>query len=163
MAKRKKQKKLTSKGANKIALLISSIIFIGSIVLYIVLFNHLNDAGKYIFIPVFLCVSLLIYFPIYDVLLHGSLLAREEQEKEIISDLKKFLSQEYKEVGLVFPDEFTFNDMIKQILINENIKFYAKFVPNNNIVVIAKDKNDKEVYKEEIENPIYFNHHFKVN
>ena len=87
---------------------------------------------------------------------------REEIKNDILSDLKKLLSQEYTEVQLIFSDDSAFTTIIKQILINEEIRFYAKFAQNNNIVVIAKDKNDKEVYKDEIENPTYFNNHFKV-
>lgn len=72
------------------------------------------------------------------------------------------LSHEYKEVELTFFDESSFNTMLKKILTNHQIKFYAKFSSNDNIVVIAKDKNDNDVYKTQIDNLMYFVEHFKV-
>ena len=98
---------------------------------------------------------------VYDHYFSG--LAFEKQVQEAVSDLKKNLSQEFKEVYLNIDESDSYGIMIKEILQNEGCKFYARFVENNNIVIIAKDKNDQEVYKEEIENSIYFNHHFKIN
>ena len=161
MAKRNK-KNFTQKKASKIALLGCAIYLIGITIFYFCLFNYITAEGKIILPIVFSVLTVFVYYYVYNIYSYGSKSGIEEREKEILSDLKKFLSQEYTEVGLIFPDELTFNAMLKQILINEEIKFYAKFAPNNNIVIIAKDRNDKEVYKEEIENPIYFKHHFKV-
>lgn len=162
MAKRT-EKKLTSKKASKIALLVSAIVLIGMTVWYICLYDKfIIVEGRIVFPVCSIFLALLIYFGVYDMCLKGPNLKIEEEEKDILSDLKKILSQEFQEVYLIF-DESDYNTMIKQILQNEGCKFYAKLAENNNIVIIAKDKNDKEVYKSEIENPIYFNHHFKVN
>lgn len=72
------------------------------------------------------------------------------------------LSNEYKEVELTFSAEYSFNTMLKEILTNEEIKFYAKFSSKDSIVIVAKDKNDSDVYKTEIQNPMYFVKYFKV-
>lgn len=162
MANRNK-KNFMSKKASKIALLVCAIYLIGITIFYFCIYNDLIPSSKIALPIVFTVLAVIVYLFAYEMYSYGSKSGREEIKNEISSELKKFLSQEYKEVGLIFPDKLTFNTMLKQILINEEIKFYAKFASNNNIVIIAKDKNDKEVYKGEIENLEYFNYHFKVN
>ena len=157
------KKYFTSKKASKIALLGCAIYLIGISIFYFCMYNYFIVAGKIILPLVFVAFAVCVYIFVYTMYSNCSKSARDEIKENILSDLKKSLSQEYTEVQLKFFGESTFNTIIEQILINEEIKFYAKFAPSNNIVVIAKDRNDKEVYKEEIENPIYFNHHFKVN
>lgn len=161
MANRNK-KNFKLKKASKIALLGCAIYLICITVFYICLYNYLNVAGKIILPIVYAVFTILVYFFVYVMCFYTSKTVREEIKNDILSDLKKLLSQEYTEVQLIFSDDSAFTTIIKQILINEEIRFYAKFAQNNNIVVIAKDKNDKEVYKDEIENPTYFNNHFKV-
>ena len=51
--------------------------------------------------------------------------------------------------------------MMNKILQKEECKFYAKLIENNNIYLIVKDKHNEEVFSEEIENHVYFNHNFK--
>ncbi len=162
MANRNK-KNFTLKKSSKIALLACAIYLIGMTVFYSCMYNALIPLGKIALPIVFTVFTVLVYLFVYEIYSCNSKSGREEIKNEISSELKKFLSQEYKEVGLIFPDKLTFNTMLKQILKNEEIKFFAKFAPNNNIIVIAKDKNDKEVYKKEIENLEYFKYHFKVN
>ena len=161
MANRNK-KNFKLKKASKIALLGCAIYLICITFFYICLYNYLNVAGKIILPIVYAVFTILVYFFVYVMCFYTSKTVREEIKNDILSDLKKLLSQEYTEVQLIFSDDSAFTTIIKQILINEEIRFYAKFAQNNNIVVIAKDKNDKEVYKDEIENPTYFNNHFKV-
>ena len=160
MAKQRIKKKLTSKKAFRIALFICTLLIIAFTVLYILRYNII-DADMRIMLP-FCCILLTFALGtlVYECLLHGSDLRRQEREEKELTDLKENLSQEFKRVYLIF-DESDFNAMIKQILQNEECKFYAKFAENNNIVIIAKDKYGNEVYRGEVENPIYFNYHFK--
>lgn len=153
------KKYFTSKKASKMALLGCAINLIGLFIFYFCMYNYFVVAGKIILPLVFVVFAVWLYIFVYTMYSYCSKSGREEN---ILSDLKKFLSQEYTEVQLKFFGESTFNTIIEQILINEEIKFYAKFAPSNNIVVIAKDKNDIEVYKEELKNLEYFNDHFKV-
>lgn len=162
MAKRSK-KNFKLKKSSKVALLVCAIYLIGMTVFYFCLFNYFTTPGK-IFLPiVYSMFTILVYYFTDTIYLCYSKSGREEIKNEISSELRKFLSQEYTEIQLKLFTESAYDEIIKQILINEEIKFYAKFAPSNNIVVIAKDKNDKEVYKEEIENLEYFKYQFKIN
>lgn len=161
MAKKRSKKNLTSKQANRISLIISAIYFACSLVNGIVSKPTGDNAVYYWAIG---CISgtVFIYFVFYFVIFKGEDKESKESTKEIEIATIQYLSYtEFKEVYFLSEGFGSDIDMIRKILQKEGCKFYAKLTENNNILLIAKDKHNEEVYSAEIENHVYFNSNFK--
>lgn len=161
MAKKRNKKKINSKWANRISLLISTIYFICSLINGIISKPTGDEAFYYWTIG---CVTgtLFIYMFFYIFIFKGDDREFEEKAKETEFSTKQYLSYtDFKQVYFIVTDAGSYIDMMRQILEKEGCKFYAKLTENNKIYLIVKDKHNEEVYSTEIENYVYFDNHFK--
>lgn len=161
MANKRNKKKLDSKQANRISLLISTVYFI------YVLVNGLiskptGDQAVYYWTMVCAIGTILIYFVFYYMIFKGDDRKLEERVKEMEIVTAQYLSYtDFKQVYFLVTDDGSHIGMMNKILQKEECKFYAKLTENNNIYLIVKDKHNEEVFSEEIANHVYFNHNFK--
>ncbi len=159
MANERNKKELSSKQANRISLVISTIYFIYVFLNGIISKPTGNQAVYYWMIG---CVvgTIFIYGVFYFFIFKGEEKAKEERTKEIEIVTSQYLSYtDFKQV--YFLAKGYGSDMIRQILQKEGCKFYAKLTENKNIYLLVKDKHNEEVYSVEIENHVYFNSNFK--
>ena len=161
MANRNK-KKINSKQANQISLIISAIYFICIFIKELVS-KPVGDFAVYYLAIGCVVRTLLIYFFVYEIIFKGEDIARSERERQIEVATRQCLSKtDYKQVYFLY-ESCDKTDMIMQILQKEGCKFYAKLTENNNVHLVVKDKYDEEVYSVEIENLIDFNSNFKFD
>ena len=161
MANKRNKKKLNSKQANRISLVISTLYFIYILVNGIILKPTGEIAVCYWFVG---CIvgTIFIYFAFYFFVFKGEEREREERTKKIEIVTAQYLSYtDFKQVYFLVKEYGSHIDMMRQILQKEGCKFYAKLTKNKNIYLIVKDKHNEEVYSVEIENYVYFNSHFK--
>lgn len=161
MANKRNKKKLNSKQANRISLVISTIYFIYAFVNGIISKTTGNQAVYYWMIG---CVvgTIFIYGVFSCFIFKGEEKAREERTKEIEIVTAQYLSYtDFKQVYFLAKGYGRNIIMMRQILQKEGCKFYAKLTENKNIYLIVKDKHNEEVYSVEIENHVYFNSNFK--
>ena len=152
MANNRKKRKINSKQANIISLIISGIYFIYMLISGLISKPVGDFAVTYWSID---CVvgTLLIYVIFYILIFKG----------EVNVAIKQCLSTtDYKQVYLLY-ESCDIMNMITKILQKEGCKFYAKLTEDNNVHLIVKDKHDEEVYSTEIENPFYFDKNFKFD
>lgn len=154
MAKRTK-KKLTSNQAWVITSLICGAIIFGEFILFLNLSDTLSRGQNTLLLISSLILSILLFAFLFFIVFKIPALERKEATDELLNDLSK---SDFTQVYLNIETD----EIIQLILQNEECKFFAKLTEDNNIVIIAKDKYDKEVYKEEVGNPLYFYDHFKV-
>lgn len=161
MANRNK-KKINSKQANQISLIISAIYFICIFIKGLVS-KPVGDFAVYYWVIGCVAGTLLIYFIFYYFVFKGEDKNIVEREQQIEIATRQCLSKtDYKQVYFLY-EGCDIMDMIVQILKKEGCKFYAKLTENNNIHLVVKDKHNEEVYSAEIENLIYFNSNFKFD
>lgn len=162
MANNRNKKKINSKQANIISLIISGIYFIYVLINGLVS-KPVGDFAVYYWAIGCVAGTLLIYFIFYYFIFKGEDKNIAEREQQIEVEIKQFLSStDYKQVYF-FYESCDIMDMIMQILQKEGCKFYAKLTENNNVHLVIKDKHNEEVYSAEIENLIYFNSNFKFD
>ncbi len=162
MANNRKKKKINSKQANIISLIISGIYFIYMLISGLISKPVGDFAVTYWSIG---CVvgTLFIYVIFYILIFKGEDKARLEREQQVNVAIKQCLSTtDYKQVYLLY-ESCDIMNMITKILQKEGCKFYAKLTEDNNVHLIVKDKHDEEVYSAEIENPFYFDKNFKFD
>ena len=162
MANNRNKKKINSKQANQISLIISAIYFICTFIKGLVS-KPVGDFAVYYWAIGCVGGTLLIYFIFYEIIFRGEDIARSEREWQVEVATRQCLSKtDYRQVYFLY-ESCDKMDMIMQILQKEGCKFYAKLTENNNIHLVVKDKHNEEVYSVEIENPIYFNSNFKFD
>jgi len=93
---------------------------------------------------------------------------------QIYSDPKSDLKEKNKAFGFLNKDTFTElyfipqnnsgseYEMLLTIIKRVECKFFAKLKEDDEIILIAKDKEDNEIYRCEISNYSYFNERFKL-
>lgn len=163
MASNRNKKKINSKQANIISLIISGIYFIYMFIKGLAT-KPIGDFAVYYWGIGCVAGTLLIYYIFYYFVfkVEDKNVAEREQQIEVVT--KKYLSStDYKQVYFFYESCDDITDMIMQILQKEECKFYAKLTENNNVHLVVKDKHKEEVYSAEIENLIYFNSNFKFN
>lgn len=165
MANRNK-KKINSKQANQISLIISAIYFICIFIKGLVS-KPVGDFAVYYWAIGCVTGTIFVYFIFYFLIFKGDDKLREEKEQKFEVAIKQCLcNTDYKQVYFHYESYEDVEDvmnMIIQILKKEGCKFYAKLTENNNIHLVVKDKHNEEVYSAEIENLIYFNSNFKFD
>lgn len=162
MANNRNKKKINSKQANRISLIISAIYLIYMSIKGAIL-KPTGDDAAYYWIIACLVGTFFIYGILYFFVFNGNNKRIEENEKRIQSAIRQHLSNtEHRQVYFLY-EECDIMNMIVQILQKEECKFYAKLTENNNVHLVVKDKYDEEVYSVEIENLIYFNTNFKFD
>lgn len=144
MANKRNKKKLDSKQANRISLLISTVYFI------YVLVNGLiskptGDQAVYYWTIGCAIGTIFIYVVLYAMIFKVDDRKSEERAREMEIVTAQYLS---------------YTDF-KQVYFKEECKFYAKLTENDNIYLIVKDKHNEEVFSKEIENYVYFHNNFK--
>lgn len=157
MAKRTK-KKLTLNQSWTIISLICGTVLIGEIILFFTLKNPVSLEQNFVLIASLLSLLIALFILLYKAFKIDDLLFNKEAEEatnKLLTDLSK---NDFTQVYL----NIETNEITQRVLRNEDYKFFAKLTEDNNIVIIAKNKYDKEIYKEEVENPLYFYYHFKV-
>ena len=164
MANERNKKKLSSKQANTISLIISAIYFICVFVRGMILNPTGEDAVFYWFMCCFIG-TVFIFFVFYFFIFNVEARKDVEKLKEIETVNTQYLSYtDFKQVYFIAKNlENDIVDMMKQIIQKEECKFYAKINNNKNISLIVKDKHNEEVYSAEIENYVCFNYHFKFH
>lgn len=167
MANGREKKKLTSKQARRSSLLISTIISIGCIILVSTSnfgFSSSEHIIKnYLIICMIIFLTILCYFAFYFFVFKGDEIELEEDNRKIEDEIKQSLSEEdFTEVYYTPKNWGREIEMVEQIFKEEDIKFFAKLMENNNNIIIAKDKHNEEVFKTEIANFVYFKHIFKL-
>ncbi len=161
MANKRNKKKLNSKQANRISLIISTVYFIYTLVNGVIS-KPIGDQAVYYWVMGCAIGTILIYFVFYYMIFKGDDRKFEERAKEMEIVTAQYLSYtDFKQVYFGVTDDGSHIDMMNKILQKEECKFYAKLIENNNIYLIVKDKHNEEVFSEEIENHVYFNHNFK--
>ena len=161
MANKRNKKKLNSKQANRISLVISTIYFIYAFVNGIIS-KPIGDQAVYYWMIGCVVGTILIYGVFYYFVFKGEKKVREERTKEIEIVTAQYLSYtDFKQVYFLAKGYGRDINMMRQILQKEGCKFYAKLTENKNIYLIVKDKHNEEVYSVEIENHVYFNSNFK--
>lgn len=85
----------------------------------------------------------------------------EKDQKKMILTILEELG--YNKVYSMSKDEKIRTESIKPILKEAGCKFYAKLNKEDEIIVIAKDSNDKVLYNDEIKNSLYFDATFKFS
>ena len=133
MANNRSKRKLSSKQANIISVLISTIYFICML------------------------VNGLISKPTEDRQREEKEIELAEQT------IKNLLGDDLKQVYFSATDEGRNLNMLKKIIQNEECKFYARIKSNKNIGLVVRDRYDEEVYKGEINDYVYFNQNFKFH
>ena len=165
MANSREKKKLSSKQANIISFIVSMVYLIFAVIRGLILISSgMEDVDilMYLLMSCFL-PTVFIYFVLYYFIFKGYDKECKERDQKIQVKIEDCLSKtDYTQVYFLCGKSDIMN-MITQILQKEGCKFYAKLTENNNIHLIAKDKNDEEVYSVEIEKPYYFRSNFKFN
>lgn len=167
MATKRNRKKSNLKRQMKITFfLINGIGAILLFVLYFTVYYRCNGIDQVIFW--FLGVFIL---PIVSLIVYAIFFANrhyeeqfEEENKHKKAELIPYLSKnDFTEIHFDLKDYHgDAIDMVKQILQKEECKFYAKLAENDNVIIIAKDKHNEEVYKKKIENLLYIDNYFKI-
>lgn len=161
MASKRNKKKLSSKQANRISLLISTIGFIFMLVIGLIS----KPTGKVeicYWIMGCIVAPMFIYLIFYFFIFKGEGRKAEEDAKEIEIVTTQHLScTDFTQVYFLVKGYGSHIDMMRQILQKEGCKFYAKLTENKNIYLIVKDKYNEEVYSVEIQNHVYFHYNFK--
>ena len=162
--KKRVKKELTFKEAKRlcaiITIVVSSIIIVPTIVTLVTSRVDLDMKIAMGLISIFL-FPLITYFFLNLILKIEWLEFKEELEieKEICKD---FLSKETFVQVTFLPQEKSIEaKMCFSILEKTGCTFFAKFDNEENIILIVKDKENKEIYKQEISNYRYFNLRFK--
>ncbi len=172
MSNNRNKKKLTTRQLNKIIILIPGIF---CVLVFALLIIRICSAGYFswvdnpyekaiIMMTAFIC-PFLVWFMIYIILylytVHPKVL--KEEMKEEMSDIAKNLSKNsFTEIYYKFQNS---NDTILvEIVKNNQCKFYAKLDEDqdDNIIIIAKNKSEEEVYRTVTKNPKYFLYHFSL-
>lgn len=161
MANKRNKKKLNSKWANRISLLIGTIYFICSLINGIIS-KPTGDEAFYYWTICCVIGTLFVYIVFYFIIFKVDDRESKERTKEIELATTQYLSYtDFKQVYFLVKDAGSHNDMIRQIFQKEGCKFYAKLTENNKIYLIVKDKHNEEVYSTEIGNYVYFDNYFK--
>ncbi len=163
MANNRSKRKLSSKQANLISVLISTIYFICMLVNGLISKPTEDQA---IFYWAIWCVlaTVIIYLILYFLIFSGEDRQREEKEIELAEQtIKNLLGDDLKQVYFSATDEGRNLNMLKKIIQNEECKFYARIKSNKNIGLVVRDRYDEEVYKGEINDYVYFNQNFKFH
>ena len=165
MANKRNKKKINSKWANRISLLISAIYFIYMLVNGLIS-KPTGDEAFYYWTICCVTGTLLIYMFFYIFIFKVDDREFEEKAKKKAKKAefatKQYLSYtDLKQVYFIVTDTGSYIDMMRQILEKEGCKFYAKLTENNKIYLIVKDKHNEKVYSAEIENYFYFDNYFK--
>ena len=159
MAKERNKNKLTSKQATTIALLLT-----GAVFLLFILIGILGTKFDIISIIGMSAMMSLIAFVIFSVFLNVNEKESQEEYERIKSEILQSLSKEsFTRVYYIFEDKSDITDMFKQILENQECRFYAKLSKEESIILIAKNKHSEEVYNCEIKNYRYFDANFTVH
>lgn len=160
--KKRVKKELTLKEAKGrcaiITIVVSSIVIIP--VLLTLVASGVNDKT----IVGFICMFMLPFFLylLLNMIFRTDRLEFEEKLKKERELCQDFLSKEtYTQVVFLPQERSCEAEMLFSILENTGCTFFAKFDNEDNIILIVKDKENKEVYKAEIENYYYFNLRFK--
>ena len=171
MAKNRGKNEITTKQAKILSMVIAIIVsVINFIALEIIIFCYLSEEMTRVtlctfLIPLGIVVFALVESIFYDKLFKGTEREFVETNRKIKKEIKNSLSTKtYTEVYFDFEFSFGYSDkvkMLKKILENENIKFYAKLIKGNNIILVAKDKYGDEVYESIITNLSYYAKNFK--
>ena len=160
MANKRSKKRLNSKQANRISLIVSAVYFSCAYVNGIISKPTGDFAGYYWCIGAGVGTAL-IYFVLYFLIFKGDDKKNEEETEKIKrATMEKLSYTEFKQVYLVFRNSGSAVIMIEQILQKEGCKFYARLNENNNIYLIVKDKHNEEVYSAEIIQYDYFASNF---
>ena len=158
MKKEKRIKKqLTSKQAGIIAMVIA--IVCGMLYFW---FPYSKGEGILISGMMALIIVTVIFLFCYEIVLKAGEREDKEREEAIQTELKKNLSTG-KLAELIFTPKNNGSEtkMLLGILEKEGCRFFAKLDENENTILLVYDKDDKEVWKEKIENYIYFDARFK--
>ena len=144
MSNNRNKRKINSKQANQISLIISAIYFICFFINGLVSKPVVGDfAVCYLAIG---CVvgTLLIYFIFYGIIFKGEDIARSERERQIEVATRQCLSKtDYKQVYFLYEgcDKM---DMIMQILQKEVCKFYAQIMSDGTVMISIKFNNESD-------------------
>lgn len=162
--KKRGKKELTFKEAKRrcaiITAVVSSVFFVIPTIFKLATSEINEDIMFFSFISLFV-----IPFSIYCLLdlLYKTpwLKTKEELEKEK-KTCQGFLSKEvFTQVTFLPQEKSSESEMCFSILENAGFIFFAKFDNEDNIILIVKDKDNKDIYKQEISNYRYFNLRFK--
>jgi hypothetical protein len=156
MAEIRNKRKLNSKQANKISVLISAVYFIFMLARWIQLSPTGEESIDYLLL---VCGvgTLMVYVLLFFIVFGGEKLVEEEEKKRIENEILINLSfEEFKQVYLIEEENGESINILSKIFHNEDCKFYAKLTQDNNINLIVKDKHNDEVYSEEIKDKEYF-------
>lgn len=158
MKKEKRIKKqLTSKQAGIISVAIA-------IVCGMIYFWLPYSKGEEIYISGLLSfiIGIVIYMFCYSFVLRGDKREHKERQEAVKAELKKSLSTgELTELIFTPENNGSETTMVLGILEKQGCRFFAKFNENEKIILIVYDKDEKEVWKEEIVNYFYFDSRFK--
>lgn len=161
MKKEKRIKKqLTRKQAGIISMVIS--VVFGIIMFFIMQKSDaIKKEGAEYFFSILMCCLVM---PLLSFVFCQSFIFKVEQKEhnELQAEVKTFLSKE-KFTELIFTPKNNDSEtnMLLGILQKEGCRFFAKLDENENTILFVYDKDDKEVWKEEIVNYFYFEARFK--
>lgn len=162
--KKRAKKELTLKEAKRlctiITIVVSSIFIVPAI--FKIASSEVDVEIKFLigFISMFV-VPMITYF-FLDLIFKTQWLEFKEELKSEKEVCQGFLSKEVFTQVTFLPQEKSIEaEMCISILKNTGCTFFAKFDDEENIILIVKDKENKEIYKQEISNYRYFNLRFK--
>ena len=162
MADKRNKKRLNSKQANRISLIICAVYFI-YVLANGMISKPVGDQAAYYWI-LNCIIGIFIYLFFYFLVFKVKYREQEEKERKLEDITIPSLSYtDFHQVYFLVTDKGSHIDMMMQILKKEECKFYAKLTDNKNIYLVVKDKHDEIVYDKEIENYVYFNDHFKFH
>ncbi len=161
MANKEKRRKLTANQANWMSILMGAIWFIFT------LFNGLttqftNKDDAIIYWAISCVVGTFCIYIVFTFVFQVHTKETKEIEEKVLQTLSSLLSSDTLTEVFVVYDNSDKEDMFRTILQNEGCKFYAKFIENNMINVIAIDERSTEVYNDNT-NLMYFQNHFKLH
>lgn len=150
---------MTNLRRNFIAIILSILAFL----LMISFLNHQTNVNQNrIFLYYLIIVVITILF--FILLLNIFKFIFQKQEKEIVFTTSQWLSHRDPHLVLFKPiDTSDSTSLMMQILRNVNCKFYAQLTEENQIKLVAIDKNNEKIFEDIIENVTFFNENFHIH
>ncbi len=134
--------------ANAISLVLTALYLLFSIIYGISTTFNNNDHIYYWLVNCFLG-TVFIYFLFYFIIFNRGKTDTYDFEIQAQDDLSY---TDFQQVYSFTTHNYDlYLEMLRQLVRNEEYKFYAKFGENHNVIIIAKNKDDKEVLNISIE------------
>ena len=162
--KKRIEKKLTSKQANGISLLVSAICTILLAIMCVTSYSDWDAMQCLVLVLCCIMLPILIYFLCYEIILKGDQIKLAEENTELHKSTKEFLcKEEFTEVSFDPKKDNgeSEREMLLTIIKTIECRFFAKLNENDDIILIVKNQEDNDIYRCEISNYSYFNARFK--